>query len=141
MFIVVYLFIEMKKKAALLMSFMFLFQGMARDMDLCEQIELVSNFISHYQDHAKVHGDTFFEYVAEDYLSSESDNGEHHPGSDNHQSPAHSTHQCCHPLVFITATNLFTLRILKSDIKQKFDIYTFQINSRFQESLFQPPQV
>ncbi len=120
---------------------MFLFQGMARDMDLCEQIEKFSNFVSHYQDHEKSHGDSFFEYLVEDYFSSGADNGHHHPGLDKNQSPTHANHQCCHPLVFVTPTSLFVMRLLKFETKQQFVNYTFQIDSRFQETLFQPPQV
>ncbi len=120
---------------------MFLFQGMARDMDLCEQIEKFSNFVSHYQDHEKFHGDSFFEYVVEDYLSSKIDNDDHHPGSNKKQSPTHANHQCCHPLVFVTPTSIFAIGLLKFETQQRFDNSTFQINSRFQESLFQPPRV
>ena len=121
------LLLTMKKIASLTMSIMFLFQGMARDMDLCEQIEKFSNFVSHYQDHEKFHGDSFFEYVVEDYLSSKIDNDDHHPGSNKKQSPTHANHQCCHPLVFVTPTSIFAIGLLKFETQQRFDNSTFQI--------------
>ena len=41
------------------MSFLFLTQGMNINMDLCEKIEHLSNFISHYKVHKEYGGDSF----------------------------------------------------------------------------------
>lgn len=130
----------MKVFTSISMSFIFLLQGMALDMDLCEQIEKVSHFINHYQDHKNFDGDSFFEYVAEEYFGNDNHEEEHHTNSDQNQSPAHSHHQCCHPLVFITPINTVALDLLKFNEERQVNSSTSQFNSRFLESLFQPPR-
>ncbi|MGV8814728.1 MAG: hypothetical protein ACOH2D_11530 [Gelidibacter sp.] len=129
----------MKILISISMSFIFLFQGISQDMDLCEPIQKISNFISHYQDH-KVYGDSFFEYVVEDYIDKDVKNEEHHKNKGSENMPVHSHHQCCHPVVFIIKTNSFLLDRLKFEEKKDFNYYTFQLNSRYLESLFQPPR-
>ena len=130
----------MKLLTSISMSFIFLLQGMALDMDLCEQIEKVSHFINHYQDHKNFDGDSFFEYVVDEYFSDDHGGKEHHKNSNQGQSPAHSNHQCCHPLVFIAPSNLVTLSPLKIKENVQISTYTNEFNSRFLESLFQPPR-
>ncbi|MEZ4792365.1 MAG: hypothetical protein R2783_02480, partial [Gelidibacter sp.] len=59
----------MKLLVSISMSFLFLFQGIAANMEVCEQIEEISHFIAHYQDHKQNEGYSFFEYVYEDYIN------------------------------------------------------------------------
>lgn len=108
-------------------------------MDLCEPIQKISNFITHYQDH-KVYGDSFFDYVVEDYIDNDAKNERHHNNQDKENMPVHSHQQCCHPLVFIIEINSVLLDRLKFEEKKEFNYYSFQLNSRYLESLFQPPR-
>lgn len=130
----------MKVFISISMSILFFFQGISVDMDLCEQFKEISNFITHYQDH-KVYGDSFFEYVLEDYIDNDANNEEHHNNPDKENVPVHSHHQCCHPVVFITNTSTAVSNLLKFEDKKQFNYYTSHLNSRYLESLFQPPQV
>lgn len=123
------------------MSFIFLLQGITQDMDLCEQIEQTSNFIAHYQDHKEYDGDSFFEYVVEDYFNDEGDKEGHHNGSDQEKIPSHTHHQCCHPLVFVAPSNSVAIKAIEFESSTQFDNYSFPFNSRFLESIFQPPRV
>lgn len=129
----------MKVFISISMSILFFLQGISVNIDICEQIQEISNFISHYQDH-KVYGDSFFEYVVEDYVDNDENNEGHHNNSDKENVPVHSHHQCCHPVVFITNTNTAIFNLLKFEEEKQFNLYTFNFNSRFLESLFQPPQ-
>ena len=52
------------------MSLLFFFQGISIDMDFCGPIKEISNIVTHYQDH-KVYGDSFLDYVVEDYFGKE----------------------------------------------------------------------
>ena len=122
------------------MSILFFFQGISVDMDLCKQLNEISKFITHYQDH-KVYGDSFFEYVVEDYIDSDANNEGHHNNSDKENVPVHSHHQCFHPVVFITNINTAVSNLLKFEDEKQFNYYTSHLNSRYLESLFQPPQV
>mgnify|MGYP003628610615 FL=1 len=122
------------------MSVLFFFQGISVDMDVCEPIQKISSFITHYQDH-KVYGDSFFEYVLEDYFDNEVNNKGHHNNSDKENMPVHSHQQYYHPVVFIANTSIAVFNLLKFEEKKQFNSYTFNFNSIFLESLFQPPQV
>jgi hypothetical protein len=130
----------MKVFISISMSILFFFQGISRDMDLCEPIQEFSNFITHYQDH-KVYGDSFLEYVVEDYIDNDAKNEGHHNNSENENKPVHSHHQCCHPVVFIPNTNAALINRFKIEEKEQFNLYTVNFNSRYLESLPQPPRV
>lgn len=123
------------------MSHIFLFQGMTLDMDMCQQFEKLSNFVSHYQDHKDFDGDSFYEYVFEEFFSGDHDEKEHPNSSNQNQSPSHSQHQCCHPLVFIAPTNSLVLTFMKFEGKISSSSMTSKFNSRFLETPFQPPKI
>lgn len=123
------------------MSFLSFFQGISIDMDFCGPIKEISNIITHYQDH-KVYGDSFLEYVVEDYVDNDAKNEEHHHNPDNDNTPIHSHQQCCHPLVLmIENNNLALTNQLKFDEKEQFNLHKVNFTSRYLESLFQPPKV
>lgn len=122
------------------MSLLFLFQGIAANMEVCKQIEDISHFIFHYQDH-KEEGDSFLEYVYEDYINGDAQDHEHQEDSDHEDSPFHSCHQCCQHVVFFTSFQLNEIASATVEQQRKSDYYTFQINSRYLEALFQPPRV
>ena len=130
----------MKIFISISLSFLFFIQGISVDMELCETIDKISNFITHYQDH-KVYGDSFFEYVVEDYIENDAKNKGHHNKPDKENMPVHSHHQCCHPVVFIANTNTVLINRLKFEEKEQFNLHTINFNSRYLESLFQPPKV
>ncbi|CAG2533709.1 hypothetical protein [Maribacter dokdonensis] len=131
----------MKTLFSISMSFLFLFQGISLDMDFCGPIKEISNIITHYQDH-KVYGDSFLEYVVEDYVDNDAKNEEHHHNPDNDNTPIHSHQQCCHPLVLmIENNNLALTNQLKFEGKEQFNLHKVNFTSRYLESLFQPPKV
>ncbi|APQ19208.1 hypothetical protein A9200_10525 [Maribacter hydrothermalis] len=123
------------------MSFLFLFQGISLDMDFCGPIKEISSIINHFQEH-KIYGDSFIEYVVEDYLDNDAKNEEHHHNPDNDNTPIHSHQQCCHPLVLmIENNNLALTNQLKFEGKEQFNLHKVNFTSRYLESLFQPPKV
>ena len=130
----------MKIFVSISMSILFFFQGISIDMDFCGAIKEISNVITHYQDH-KVYGDSFFEYIVEDYIANDAKSEGHHNNSDKDNVPVHSHHQCCHPVVFIANTATPLINRFKFEDKEQFNLYTVNFNSRYLESLFQPPQV
>ena len=131
----------MKIIVSIAMSFLFLFQGMAANMEVCEQIEEISHFIAHYQDHKQNEGYTFFEYVYEDYINDDGKPDNHHQDSDHENLPVHTSHQCCQHFVFFTSVEASLMNGFNSEEQNHFNFYTSNINSRYLESLFQPPKV
>ncbi|WP_235843269.1 hypothetical protein [Maribacter hydrothermalis] len=131
----------MKTLFSISMSFLFLFQGISLDMDFCGPIKEISSIINHFQEH-KIYGDSFIEYVVEDYLDNDAKNEEHHHNPDNDNTPIHSHQQCCHPLVLmIENNNLALTNQLKFEGKEQFNLHKVNFTSRYLESLFQPPKV
>ena len=92
------------------------------------------------QMHKEYGGDTFYEYVVEVIFSNQADNKDHHDGSHDDSAPVHSHHQCCHPTVFLTPSNALALKPLLFKERATYSHYSFQFNSRYLESLFQPPR-
>lgn len=131
----------MKIIISISMAFLFLTQGMTTNMELCEQVEKFSNFISHYQIHKEHGGDSFYEYVVEEVFSDQGDDDAHHNGAMEDNAPVHTHHQCCTPTVFIAPSNVVLLKNFLFKEKRQYSYYSFQFNSRYLESLFQPPKV
>lgn len=123
------------------MVILFLIQGTNVTVDICEQIEKVSNFIAHYQDHKDYDGDSFFEYVVEDYFNDKGDKEGHHNRSEQEKIPSHTHHQCCHFVVFAAPLDSIAFKVIGFERGTPFNQYSFHFNSRSQESLLQPPQV
>lgn len=123
------------------LSFLILFQGIVGNMDLCEQMEKISQLVSNYQDHKKVDGYSFLEYVYNDYINDHGNSEDHHPDSDHENAPFHIHHQCCQNPVFVTP---FLLSLNKVDSKEKqvnIDHRNLQLTSTYLETLIQPPKV
>lgn len=142
MHVIICTFVEiMKIFFSISMSILFFFQGISLDMDFCGPIKDISNIITHYQNH-KVFGDSFLDYVVEDYIDNDAKNEGHHNNPDKENTPVHSHNQCCHPLVlFIANNNSALINRLKFEDKEPFNLYTVNFYSRYLESLFQPPRV
>ncbi len=130
----------MRTLVSISMSILFLFQGISVDMDICETFDKISSILSHYQDH-KVYGDSFFEYVVEDYIDKDAKNKGHHNNQDKENAPVHSHNQCCHLVLIIANNNPALTNRLKFEGKKRFNLHDVDFTSRYLESLFQPPQV
>ncbi|WP_261376874.1 hypothetical protein [Gillisia sp. Hel_I_86] len=131
----------MKIFVSISMSFLFFFQGIAANMEVCEQIEEISHFIAHYQDHKEDDGYSFFEYLYEDYINDDGKVDNHHPDSDHENVPLHTSHPCCQHFVFFAPFQPISINTVSHGAQNQFNYYAFQLNSRYLESLFQPPKV
>lgn len=131
----------MKSFVSIAMSFLFLFQGIVANMEVCEQIEKISNFIDHFQQHKSFEGDSFFEFVYDDLIADSHKSDGHHNNSEDDSNPIHTSHQCCQHFVILTRFETTNLNHVFLEKQTQFNHYTFNFHSRFLESLFQPPQV
>lgn len=123
------------------MSLIFLFQGTAANMDVCEQIEKISDFLSNYQEHKEFDGDSFLEFVVEGYFNSQGYFGGHHHDSKHDNAPVHSSKQCCQHIIFFSPFYPPLISNVPKEEQSQFNYYTLQLYSRYLESLFQPPKV
>jgi len=123
------------------MSIVFLLQGISLDLDFCGSIREMSKVISHFQDH-KVYGDSFIEFVIEDYIDNNNESEEHHNDSEEQEVPVHSHHQCCQSvLLYIANKNIFSINQLNIEGRKQINSHKETFRSRYLESPFQPPQV
>ncbi len=123
------------------MSLLFLFQGTAANMEVCEQIEEISHFISHFQDHSDSDDYSFFEYVYEDYINNDGNSDDHYQDSDHDDTPVHSSHQCCQHFVFFTSFQPAIINSVLEELNSEINYHSFELNSRYLDTLFQPPRV
>ncbi len=123
------------------MSFLFLFQGIAANMEVCEQIEKIACFISHYQEHKEFDSYSFIEYVYEDYVNKDGNSDSHHHDSEHDNMPSHAHQQCCQHVVFFSAFQMFSKHVAFDELQAQFDFYSFELGSGYLDTLFQPPQV
>ena len=131
----------MKVYVSIVMSTLFLFQGMNLNLDFCYSFKEVSKVISHFQDH-KVHGDSFIDYIIEDYIGNDVEKELHHNNSGDEDLPVHSKHQCFHSVVlYISDSNYHANSQRFNEIKEQIVFYRDNLSSRFLESPFHPPQV
>jgi hypothetical protein len=121
------------------MAFLFLLQGITSNMDMCDKMEHFAEFMEHYQVHKNYGGDSFFEYVVEELFDDQGDEN-HHKGAHENEAPAHSHHQCCHGSVFVAPSNSIVMKSITAEQVKQHTYYNFHFNSRFLESLFQPPR-
>ncbi|MEZ7516103.1 hypothetical protein [Flavobacterium frigidarium] len=131
----------MKTIISISMSILFLFQGIRSDMDLCDTIQEISKFITHYQDH-KVYGDSFFEYVVEDYINKNESNTGHHNNPNKDNLPIHCNHQCCYSnVLFIADIHADLIDQLKFVEEKQFNRHIDNFCSTYLQSSFEPPKI
>ena len=123
------------------MSIVFLFQGMSLDLDFCGSIREMSKVISHFQDH-KAYGDSFIDFVIEDYIDKDTKGEDHHSNSDEQDLPVHSHHQCCQSaLLFIANNSILSMHHVSIEERKQITTHKESFSSRYMESPFQPPRV
>jgi len=106
----------------------------------CELREITALY-EHYLEHLEADGDSFLEFIYEDFLSDVGDK-EHHnkqPISDmpihNHSTQSH----CCNFIPL--AINGYELSKPQSESSQDFGSYSFNYSFLFLNSIFQPPRI
>lgn len=133
---------EMNAIISISFSFLFLMQAIGPNMDLCCELQKLPNLFDHYQEHKEFDGDSFLQFLAEDYLNDKGDAQGHHDDSDHDDLPFHGQHQCCHPSIFIVAMmGRMEMGTRHFSAGTKASLYTFSISTGYSDTPFQPPQV
>ena len=112
---------------------------LSMNLDLCCQIQKIPFLLSHFEDHQKLHGDSLFEFVVEDYIDHGSDNKSH--DEENHENlPFHGDHTCSHSSIYFSSISDFSV---SRSFNEKVDTeiyYNFVFTSPVLGELFQPPR-
>lgn len=116
-------------------------QVMVPNMDLCCELQKLPELFDHYDDHKEFEGDSFWEFLAEDYLNDKGDAQGHHDDSDHENLPFRGQHQCCHGYVFIPSLSDHVKVAARYFCTQtKASSYTFSISTGYLDAPFQPPK-
>lgn len=118
-----------------------MFQAVMPNIDMGCGFEKIAVMYSHYQEHKLYDGDSFLDFVLEDYILDNHSSKEHHENSNHHEAPIHSSHQCSHITYFITSQFQYVLEDFNYSENLRFDNYKVFFSSAYLDTLFQPPQV
>ena len=119
---------------------MFVVAVLAMSMDFCCELEKIPNLIEHYAEHKAVDGDSFWQFLVEDYI----DHGEgenHHNENDHDDLPFHGSHQCHHSNVLVSLVLSFSIDLDMLLVDPTISTYQFAYSTIYMETPFQPPQV
>ncbi len=128
------------KSLAGILGFLFLLSGLLPHNDFCELRKLPALY-EHYLEHLQEDGDSFFEFVYEDFLSKQGDKDGHHnkpPIQDlpfqNHTFQSH----CCN---FFPIVNTFKIHHPDVSTNTYNNEYAFHYSYLYLNTIFQPPRV
>ena len=129
----------MNRSRHIFILFLLVFTTGAMTLDICCQIQKIPFLLSHFEDHQKLHGDSLFEFVVEDYIDHGSDNKSH--DEENHENlPFHGDHTCSHSSIYFPSISDFSV---SRSFNEKVDTeiyYNFIFTSPVLGELFQPPR-
>ncbi len=123
------------------LTFLFLLQGFGLTLDLCCELPKISNLLEHYEEHNEAFGDSFMEFLEENYFTFDGSQ-KHHEDSNHEDLPFQGSHHCCsHSLVYHSLGKEHVVFTEVIQLKPQYSIYQSTFYSEFLDSPFQPPQV
>jgi hypothetical protein len=131
----------MKLITSISLSILFLFQAVMPSIDMGCEFQKIAAVYAHYQEHKNFDGDSFFEFIIEDYVLDDDNSKEHHDNSKHHEAPVHNSHQCSHITYFITDHSQFVLEAYNFSENLRFDNYNAFFSSAYLDTVFQPPRI
>mgnify|MGYP003633407458 CR=1 FL=1 len=117
-----------------------MFQAVMPSIDMGCELQKIAAVYSHYQEHKNFDGDSFFEFIIEDFVLDDDSSKEHHGDSSHHELPVQNTHQCSHITFFITHQTNYVLEDFNFSENLCFDNYNAFFSSAYLDTLFQPPR-
>lgn len=131
----------MKQIAHISFSLIFIFQALSPNMDMCCELKKLPTLFEHFEEHKAMGGDTFLEFVVEDYVHHDENSTGHHDHDKDDDLPFHGQHQCCHGPVFMTLFQyLPEIADFNFTTQIKLSAYSFSLCSEYSETPFQPPK-
>lgn len=116
-------------------------QIFAPNMDICCELQKVPALFEHFKEHKTIGGDSFFEFIVEDYIHHNDNNEGHHDHDKDENLPFHGQHQCNHAPIYLSYTfSNIELGDKTFSLQTKGSYYQFSISSEYLETLIQPPQ-
>ena len=121
------------------LSSFFIITALMMNMDLCCELPKIPNLIEHYAEHKSTDGDSFWQFLMEDYIDQESGHNHHNDG-EHDDLPFHGSHTCHHAPVVFDSNITYSLSPLRLYLEKGNCEYHFPFLSIYLEAPFQPPQ-
>jgi hypothetical protein len=131
----------MKFITSIILSVIFVVQAIMPNADICCEFQKISAQYAHFQEHKTFDGESFLDFVLEDFINNNGKFQEHHQKSNQQESPYHNVHQSCCSLFYFPPNQDANIEFVDASENQQFDHYTSFFSSAYLESLFQPPRV
>tara|TARA_A100000171_G_scaffold45453_1_gene49197 strand:- start:5977 stop:6369 length:393 start_codon:yes stop_codon:yes gene_type:complete len=121
------------------MSAIFLLGSLSVNLDFCCEFQKLPNLFEHFSEHQQFNGDSFLDFLAENYLKNDGEQ-KHHDTNDHENLPFHGAHQCSHAPLFYT----FDFKILPENPGEPADSaqgrYLSFYTSNYTDGPFHPPK-
>ncbi len=131
----------MKLISSITLSFIFMLQAIMPNVDIGCEFQKITEIYDHYQEHKAFDGDSFLDFVLEDYINNDGSLPEHKTNSNHQESPYHNAHQSCCSLFYFPTNQEPTLVVFDTTENMQYNHYKAFFSSAYLESLFQPPRV
>lgn len=134
-------FAQMNRLTSISLSMIFVVQIFAPNMDMCCELEKLPALFAHFEEHKAFDGDSFFEFLVEDYVHHDDNSEGHHDHDKDDDLPFHGQHQCNHAPIYLTYTfSNIELGNKSFSLQTKGSFYQFSISSEYLDKPIQPPQ-
>jgi hypothetical protein len=130
----------MKPFSAIVFSLLFLVQAFAPNGDLCCELQKIPALLSHYAEHKAYDGDSFYQFLAEDFFNEGHDLAGQHDTKEHEEMPFHGNHQCAHTPIYIPNDTSIELSEVSIEQPILYHPLHLQFCSEFVYSPFQPPK-
>ncbi|UXP31589.1 hypothetical protein N6H18_14650 [Reichenbachiella agarivorans] len=130
----------MKFIAGISLTCLFLIQALVPSMDICCELEKLPALMEHYRAHQSLDGDSFVEFVAEDYFNGDGTAQGHHEDDEHEDLPFQGDHQCHHAPFLCTVNGPIFLSTVRVPHIIEYRDFSTSLISEFSDSPFQPPK-
>jgi hypothetical protein len=125
----------MKLISSISLSILFMFQSVMSKVDMGCEFQKITLIYLHYKEHKAFDGDSFLDFLIEDYTNNNRIANEHH------EVPYHSSHQCSYLTFFFTQQSKDALEIFNYKENLKIYYYSAFFSSTNLDTLLEPPRV
>lgn len=128
----------MRRAPAFIFAIVFLLQGVVpAALEVCCELQKLPNLFSHFEEHRDMSGETFIEFLAENYFGAGAES-HHEQGHEN--LPFHGSHQCGHSVIFFLCSHSICIAVPEQATMPVSDFLWVGFPSDYLDSPFQPPK-
>ncbi|MBI1185703.1 hypothetical protein GC194_15655 [bacterium] len=132
----------MRKTTAIAFALLFALQAILPQAHVGCELRKIPGLWRHYLEHKAFDGDSFIEFLTEDYFGDTGEIEEHHNSRHHNDLPFRGDHQCCHIVIFLTPSshsNHFCRE--EAMLQQSTNPYNLRYSAGFTSVALNPPRL